>query len=305
MVTLYGYTIFVGLGLLAIVIAVFVFAVSIYKAASELSTKEEEEFLNRRKELIKSRKEELVEIISGVEDERLTRELGRELDKLNAELGTIDRSILMSRDKAKALTVRNMVSIPASFLLVSITASGIAIATSGVLQTVTGIISWVSIATGLYFIYKNLSALEFFSRVIDLSTLMEQALERHAEKRRPIVDLDIPEHQLIIKHGDTQEIGPFAFLKQGLTAKNIKVRFVATKELNFPKEKLKKLGVHKENMRDPRFFFSKVGDLNYNVLRECPIKVKAPDKPGNYPVSYWIMCDEFTSEEKAFIIRVI
>lgn len=305
METLHQCTIFVGLALLAIVIAIFVFASSFYRGALELSVKEEEDSLNRRKELINNKRKELGKKLRDIEESALAKELRAELDKFDTELKNIDQSIIKSKNKPKALAVKNMITIPGSFLLASIVASGIAIATPGILPTIMWGLSLALLVVSVYFIYKNLSAVEFFSGIIDLSTLMEQALERHAEKRRPIVDLDIPEHQLIIKHGDTQEIGPFAFLKQGLTAKNIKVRFVATKELNFPKEKLKKLGVHKENMRDPRFFFSKVGDLNYNVLRECPIKVKAPDKPGNYPVSYWIMCDEFTSEEKAFIIRVI
>ncbi len=305
METLHQCTIFVDLALLAIVIAIFVFASSFYRGALELSAKEEENSLNRRKELMKNKRSELAEKIKNTDEGDLAKELRAELDKFDAELKDIDQSITKSKNKPKALAVKNLATIPGSLLLASIVLSGTAIATSETLQTIMWSLSLALLVVSVYFIYKNLSAVEFFSGIIDLSTLMEQALERHAEKRRPIVDLDIPEYQLIIKHGETQEVNLDIFLEQGLTAKNIKIRFVATKELDFPEEKLQKLGINKKNMRNPRFFFGEVGDLNYGVYREITFKVKAPDARGEYTMSHWITCDEFTAEEKTFTIKVI
>ena len=60
--------------------------------------------------------------------------------RLNIELNRIDKSILKSRNKVKALTLRNMATIPASLLLMSIVAAGTAIAASGVIQTIMGIV---------------------------------------------------------------------------------------------------------------------------------------------------------------------
>jgi len=305
METLYQCTIFASLTLLAIVIAIFVFAASIYRAVLELHTAEEKDALNRRKELISRQKKEVVAKIEHFDDSAFVQELRGELDKLNTELDTIDKSVLKFRCRVEALTVRRMVIIPASFLLISIIASGIAIVTSGILPTIMWTVSLASIGSGFYFTYNNLSTVEFFSRFIDLSTLMEHALERHAQKQRPEVDLDLKDYDLVIEHGQTGEIHPFVFLKKGLTAKNVRIRFVSTEELDFPEEKVCALDVSKTNMREPKLFSKEIGNLNYGVHREVPIKVKAPDATGQYTMSHWIQCDDFTSQEQNFIVRVI
>lgn len=306
MITLYQCTIFVSLALLAIVIAIFVFALSFYRGALEFSARQEEDALNRRKELIESRKTELAKKMPGIEGSTFSKQLRAELDKFDAELKNIDQSILKSRNKAKALTARNMVIIPSSFLLVSIITSGIAIATSGALPAIMWGLSLALLVTGSYFICRNLCTVEFFSGVIDLGTLMEQALEKHAQKMRPIVDLDIWDFELIIKRGETKEMHPALFLKQGLTAKNIKIRFSGTQELDFPEEKYGQSEFDHKNMRKPKqFWYKEIGDLNYGVYLETPFKVKAPDAKGEYTMTYWVHCDEFTSEEKPFTIKVI
>lgn len=306
MITLYSLTIFISLAFIAIVIALFVFASSIYRGALELSTKQEEEALNRRKELISRKRKELIEKIGDIDEERFPKELRAELNKLDAELNNIDQSIVKSRNKAKALTVRNIIGVPISLLLISIIASGIAIATSGILPMIMWILSLILIAISLYFIFRNLFIIESFSRIIDLGTLMEQALERHTMKMRPIVDIRFWPWQLEVKHGETQEIKYILFLEQGLTAKNVRVRFAATEKLDFPEEDCELFRFNKltKDMINPKFFWHKLGAINYNVYREEGFKVKAPNRRGEYTMSHWIQCDEFTSEEQTFLIKV-
>ena len=60
METLYGYTILANLALLAIIVAIFVFAVTIYKGASELCIKENQDYSKKRKNLLDQKKKELV-----------------------------------------------------------------------------------------------------------------------------------------------------------------------------------------------------------------------------------------------------
>ena len=74
MITLYGYTILADLALLAIVIAIFGFAVSRYRSVSELSVKEEQEALNRRKEILKEARVVLTKRIQDAKEEHLTEE---------------------------------------------------------------------------------------------------------------------------------------------------------------------------------------------------------------------------------------
>lgn len=191
MVTLYEYTILADLALLAIVIAIFVFASSILGGASRISAEEQENLLARRRERIEEAKKELIgEQIKGLESEHFVRELKVKIAELNRDLKNIDRSILEVRNNAKALTVRNTVAIPSLFLLISIIASGIAIVTLGILPTIMWTLSLVLIAISLYFIFRNLVIVESFSSVMDLSTALEQAIERHEMKLKLVVDIE-------------------------------------------------------------------------------------------------------------------
>lgn len=308
MTTLYSLTIYASLALLAIAIAIFVFAASIYRGASEFFASEEEDALNRRKELIESRKTELTKRIPDIDGSTFLIQLRAELDRLDAELNNIDQSILKSRNKVKALMVWNMVGIPLSFLLVSIITSGIAIATSGTLPTIMWVLSLALLGAGSYFIYRNLSTVEFFSGVIDLGTLMERALEKHAHKMRSIVGLDIWDFELIIKRGETKEIEYIVSLEQGAIAKNVKVRFLATGELDFPDEEVVTQlpsTIKKESMNNPKQFVHKVDDLNPRSHSLKRFRVKVPDRPGKYTMSYWIQCEGFSAQEETFIIKVV
>jgi len=191
MVTLYSLTIYIDLALLAIVIAIFVFASSIHGGASKISAEEEETHLARRRERIEEAKEELLgEQFKSVDSAHFVEELRAKIAKLENDLKNIDRSILEVRKKGKALTVRSMVTIPSLFLVISVITSGIAIITSGILPTILWALSLILAAISLYFIYRNLVIVESFSSLMDLSTALEQALERHETKLKPVTDIE-------------------------------------------------------------------------------------------------------------------
>jgi len=186
MVTLYECTIFASLTLIAIVIAIFVFASSIHGGASKISAEEEENLLARRRERMEEAREPLSERIKDLSSGRSIQELKAEIVKLDNDLRNIDRSILKARNKAKALTVRNMVALPSSFLLISIVGSGIAVVTSGNFPLIMWSLSLLLIVVSLCFIFKNLVIIEGFSSVMDLSTVIEQALKGHEVKLEPV-----------------------------------------------------------------------------------------------------------------------
>ncbi len=305
MVTLYGYTILADMALLAIVIAIFVFAVTIYKGASELCIKEQRNAADRRKELIESRKKELTNKLPVINGRAFSSEVRAELDNLDNEIRKINKSVLKTIKKAKSLTARNLVFVPSSLLIASIIGSGIAIAISGTLQSIMWVLSLFLLVASLYFGCSNIRAIAFFSSFIDFSTLMEQALEKHADKLKPVVDMKIWDFTLVIKHGKTEKVAYHVFLKHGSIGRNIEVRFVGTDELDFPEETAKPLEVNKENMINPKYFEHKLGDLNRNANRANNFKVKAPDQPGEYTMTYWLLCDEYTGDETTFKIKVV
>lgn len=308
MITLYGYTILVDLALLAIVMVLFVFAVSIYKGASELSIKGKESASDRSKKIIAERKTELTGRLKTLTDGTSLNKVRAELDNLNDEIRKIDKSVQKTVDKANLLTARNMVFIPGSLLIVSIIGSAIAIAIPD-LQTIMWALSLFFLAIGLYFTCRNIRAIEFFSNFIDLSTLMEQAIERHTIKTRPIVDLEIWNlrwsPQLEIAHGQTLEVYYDVSLKQGFIAKNARVRFSGTEELDFPDQKIDQPAYDYKNMRKPKRFWQGFKDVNPNEYNQGKFKVKAPDQPGEYNMAYWLQCDEYTADEVLLKIKVI
>ena len=189
MTTLYSLTIYADLALLAIVIAIFVFASSILGGASRISAEERENYLTRRKERIEKAKNEfLSEQIKGLDNEQFLTELKAKIIELDMDLKNIDRLISEARKKAKALTVRNIVAIPSIFLLISIISSGIAIVTSGILPIIIWALSLVLIAISLYLVFKNLIIIESFSSIMDLSTVIKQVFEPRNMKLEPIAD---------------------------------------------------------------------------------------------------------------------
>jgi len=304
MITLYGYTILADLALLAVLVVIFAFAVSIYKGASELCIKEQENASNRRKGIIEKTKTELTVKLQSITNGTSINGVRAELDNFDNEIRNIDKTVLRIIEKAKCLTARNLVFAPGSLLLVSIITSGIAIAVTGALQTIMWVLALLLLASSLYFIYRCICAIEFFSNFIDLSTLMEQALERHKIKTTPSVDIDFFDFQLTIKRGEIAKIDVWAYLRQGSIARNTKVRFSGTEELDFPEEETEQLEYDYLNMKKPKQFWSAIGDINPGVQKHRIVKVKAPDIPGEYTMAYWIECDEFTSEEKTFKIKV-
>ncbi len=303
----YGITMIAGFTLLAILVAVFVFAVSIFRAVSELSVDEEEKAIKERIDFIERERPELAERIASVTNDNLQKELRKEQTKLDGELAQMDAEISKLRKKVNTLTLRHMVSIPGAVLVLSIVMSVISIVVPERIGTITWIISLVLIVVAILLTYQNLRNIEYFSKRVDLSTLVERAIERYGERMRPIITIITSPSDLIVERGKTSDINYILSVKRGLTAKKIRVRFCATEELEFPGEDVKDLPVAKDRlqMKNPKTFECREDSLTRGSHAYCTIKLKAPDSVGEYAMSYWVTCDDFVGEEQPFIIRVV
>ena len=155
--------------------------------------------------------------------------------------------------------------------------------------------------------YQNLRNIEYFSKRVDLSTLVERAMERYSERMRPIITLVVSPSDLIVEQGKTSAINYVLSVTRGLTAKNIKVRFCATEELEFPDEDVEDFPIAKDElqMKNPKTFTCSEVSLTRGSHGYCTIKLKAPDAGGKYAMSSWVTCDDFVGEEQPFIIRVV
>ena len=305
METLYQFTIFVDLTLLAIVTAIFIFAISIYKGASELRIKEETDTSNKRKELIAKRKSELTQKIQTAPLDSLRKTLQEELDTLDNLLRDIDKPVSKIIKNARVLTAKYLVFFPGVFLLLSIIASGIAGVISDPFQNVLWVFSLFLSVLSLYFIYRNIRSIDYFSSFIDFSTFMERALERHTQKVAPVIDVLRWNYQLEMNTGETKEIKYLVYLKKGLIGQHARIRITGSEELDFPDEtNILRFGFNYQNMKNPKHFWHTLGDINPKSLINDKYKVKAPTQPGEYVMAYWLQCDGFSADEKYFTVRV-
>lgn len=303
---IYQCTIFVDLTLLAILVAIFIFASSLYRGAALIAMKEEEEAIIRRKYFIDAEKKKLAEQIQEINEDVFKTKIRSEIDRLSDEIDLADKNIEAARHRNRALTLRRLVCIPGLLILASVITSGIALALSTIIVWVA---SFVLTLVGVFLIYRNLSAIEYFSHVIDLSTLMEQALGRHARKSQPVVRFEfwnpLPEGGLRINCGEEKEVEFIVSLIQGTRGKGVRIRFSCSEELDFPGKSVEKDDRDFMGMKKPKRFWTAKTDLNRKEYQKSSFKLKAPEIPGQYIMAYWVQCEEYTSTEEFFSVNVI
>ena len=311
MTIIYQIIVITSLTFLAIIIALFVFASSIYKGAIKIAVDEEQEALKNRKEYLEKRRKEIIEELERAGKDEFAHKLRESLTDLDVRTKQINQSILKSRDRVKRLNLKSMVAVPGLFFVLSITGAGIAAVLSGGWQVGTWSVSIVALITGVVLLYQNLKAVEKFSSVIDVGVLMEQALDSHARKMSPKVVLEFydkgieKEKMLKVGRGEIAEIEHDISLKQGTIGRNARVWFTVTGELEFiDEEEIEELRRGYHGMTNPKRIIKQHGDINPGEFSDGIIKVKAPKKSGNYTMSSFLQCDGFTEGEYFFKIVV-
>lgn len=311
MTTVYQIIVITSLTFMAIMVALFVFASSIYKGAIKIAADEEQEALKNRRKYLEERKREIVEELEKAGGDEFAHKLKESLTDFDAKTKQINQSILKSRDRIKKLNLKNMVVVPGLFLGLSITGAGIAAVLSGGWEVSVWSASAVALITGVVLIYRNLKAIEKFSSVIDVSMLMEQALDAHARKTSPKVALVFydesitNERMLRVGRGEIVEIEHDVSLIQGSIGRKTRVWFTATEELEFiDGGAIEKIKEGYSGMTKPKRLIKQYGDVNPKEFQPGIVKVKAPEKPGSYSMSSFLQCDGFTAEEYFFKIVV-
>lgn len=311
MTTIFQIIIITSLTFVAIMIALFVFASSIYKGAIKIAADEEQEALNNRREFLEKRRKEIVKELKEAGGDEFAAKLKESLTDLGVKTKQINQSISKSRDKVKRLNLKSMVVVPGFFLVLSLTGAGIAAMLSGGWQASAWGASVVALIAGVVFIYRNLQAIEKFSSIIDVSVLMEQALDAHAKKTNPKLFLDFWGENLKYKgilkvgRGKTAEIAYVISLIQGTIGKKARVMFTATEEPeNIDSVTIEEASVDYYGMTNPKRINMQYGDINPKEYEGTSIYMKAPEETGEYIMSYFLQCEGFTEDEKFFKIVV-
>ena len=198
----YQLTFFITLGLLAIVVTIFVFAVSQVGRATESASKEQQDILQKQKEAKERQIEKIQRQLeearkSGHLDElKLQQELQstrEEIAGYNTELKRIEERIMLIRRKGAVVWPGTFIL---AALILAIIASGLNDITirlnegQNLVAFVLWIVSVVALAYGIYRVFKTLGAIEEVTitsqEVIErLPEAVKYALKEFEEERRP------------------------------------------------------------------------------------------------------------------------
>ena len=263
---LYSLTIVANFTLFAVIIALFVYTSSIYGVALINTREQQEKYSQQKKAIVSSRKKEI---------ERKISELASDTDFVKQSLSIIASSVSLANSTEDWI-------IPV------------------------WVLSLIFLGVGLYLLINALFSIQELSKSIDLSSILEKSLSDHDRALRPVVGIEFPDYQLHnIAPSSTEEIEAVIFLREGIIAKNVEVRFGATSELQFPDEEISSFNIAEYmNMNNPNQFTKKVDSLNKDVYYGFSFNLKAPDKPGKYYMSYWITSDLFTGDDTSLMLEV-
>lgn len=302
---LYQLIFFLGIGFLAIVITVFVLAVSLLGRAIILSTEEqaklEEKAKNENENEIKSLQEKLNEA------RRTSRvdigSLQQSLRDLEAKDSKHRRKLNWIRMKPKLLTATWGALIPAAFFIVSIIFSGL------------GLNIFISIFTlviGIVFVCLTLKVVEGVAVTSEEVASIKQieifktALIEFEEQKKPKLDFTFRdvEPPFHAKVGEQITIHFYIGLLQGDIAKRLKTLFLAPPDFEFINQNTWIQGKDKNLVAG--YITTEVNstECRHGILTPAKLIIKVPTTKGTYTIYYRITCEGFDSGRKSFEIIV-
>jgi Flp pilus assembly protein TadB len=200
--TIYQLTFFLGLGLLAIVITIFVFAVSLLGRAMEAAARSEKDKLAERR---KSNTEQMAAIRKEIEEAeakgQIPKGLTRKLDKLEKKDKKFEKEQSKIRKAPELLTAKGGVYYTCVFLVITLVTSGVALYLSTLkdMNFLIPLLIWIAglitAGYGIYRICQSLRVIQsvavtseeaWLKRTIDAFKIAEKELE---EEKRPEITL--------------------------------------------------------------------------------------------------------------------
>lgn len=191
MSTAYDVTILLAVGLLAIVVAIFVFGVSLLGRAMEATKKEERERVAKREEELQEDIEQLKKRAEEIKASGSTEALKKELKEVEKKSKDSKRKLKRARAEPRRLTVKESVAFPSIALLASVLLAVLSkLLTDGRLSYLLWGLSLLALAWSVYRIYQTLQVIEkvaitseeaYFARTTEA---FKAALEEHEEEKR-------------------------------------------------------------------------------------------------------------------------
>jgi len=312
----YQLTFFLALGLLAIVVAIFVFAVSQVGRATEAASKEQQDILLRQKEAkgrqIEKIQKQLEEAskVGHLDESKLL----KELQDTKGEIAGYDTELRHLQERIMLIRRKGAVVWPGAFFLVALV---LTIAASGLAEghNLVALPLWViSIGTlvfGIFRVYRTLGAIEEVTitsqeAIEKLPEAVKVALRELEEEKKPELELRFEDAQppFHVKAESETVIKFNVGLSRGDIARNASVAFWAPPSFEFPGS-VATLPTSYGKYASYVSTKIELEDIIRPIIRKRRVNLKAPPKPQRYPVVYKLYCEGFYSDFKEFEIVVI
>jgi len=324
---IYQLTFFLALGLLAIVVTVFVFAISLLGRAIEVAAKEQEKTTKDQKDAIEI---EIAEILKQISSLQKKKSIGKELQELEKSLKKLRKQDEKFARKLgrivkapELLTVKGGVVPPASYLLGALILSGGAwylaniqlplTIPAWIIPTVIWLVAFAGIGYSIFRIYQSLKVIESVAitseeaalkRTVEAFKMAEKELE---EERRPEVTLRIlsVSFPLTLQPDSEKELTLEMRLQRGDYLENMEVFLIVPPDFSFPSVKsFRKLPSDHLYPRFP-YISHKFERIVPGMIYTWTYKIKSPTIPGKYPLIHSIVGQGMKAKElkKEIIVK--
>lgn len=302
--TIYQLTFFFALGLLAVIITIFVFAVSLLGRAMEAAARSERDKVAERKannveEMAAIRKEIQEAEASG----QIPKGLTRKLDKLEKRDKKFVKELSKIRKAPESLTARRGVFYPCAFLVAALVLNGAAWYLSSVeninwaIPVSIWIIALAAIGYSIYRICKCLNVIQdvaitseeaWIKKTVEAFKIAEKELD---EERRPELTLIFREIKfpLHMKADSELRFELVLSVSKGAFAEDIIVFVGAPRGFDFPKQDTVVLGPHHDY---PNYICRRwdIVKLIAGIEENTHVTIKSPPTTGNFKMVYYRFC---------------
>jgi ABC-type multidrug transport system fused ATPase/permease subunit len=315
--TIYQLTFFLALALLAIVITVFVLAVSLLGRAVRIAAEEQEE---SEKEQKYATEKEIKRIQDQIGEAQKTGQLdieglGKTLKGLKGKNRKHEWKLRWIRIKPKLLTASWGALVPGAFFLISVIFSALALYVPDEASTAL-LYMWIALITmfvGICFVCLTLKVIEGVAITSDETAFVRQkeilttALREFEEEKKPVLGLQFRGQQppFHIKLDAETKLEFLLGLIKGDVADNVTANFYLRPGFSFPG--IQSIIQAPDHPTLPNFVTARV-DYGLPITRGADIinelVIKAPPKAGSFPGYYGVRCRGFAGGLEKFEIIV-
>lgn len=307
MATIYELTFFMGLGLLATVVAIYVLSVTQIGKSTEFFLEKQQVVITEQKNLATNQIERLQQQldearkIGHLNDEKLINELSDN----RAKIQMYDIEIKRLRERTLLLERKGAIVWPGSSFLTTIVFSVAAIATIGI-NSIIPLALWIfgmfSLTIGIYRVYLTLGALQEVTiasrESIDrLPEAVKKALTDIEFERKPELELSFLGEQppFHFKSGQQSIVILKIRLDKGDVARNICTFLACPPGFKFPNNPLCAPPAP-EPYNDYNCILWEQDSMTAGVFVRLAISIQAPDTPGDYEAIYMMACEGFHTD---------